>query len=202
MTGYIFNRLASAVLVVLLVTLISFSVMLLVPGDPAAMVAGANATEAKLDHSPPASAKSAPLCPPTPRPHRAAISRARRWRAGSVEWRAPAVDRYVHAWKWMEHAGLGMRAAGEAMLSDRRVTDSDRSGALRCKMGWRIRMSRSRTRFRGRPTSRTCSSSSRTSGGVPCRPHDQRRRRQKRRLEAGPPRRRGQGTDCARGQDH
>jgi len=32
-------------LVVLLVTLISFSVMLLVPGDPAAMVAGANATE-------------------------------------------------------------------------------------------------------------------------------------------------------------
>jgi len=45
LTGYIFNRLASAMLVVLLVTLISFSVMLLVPGDPAAMVAGANATE-------------------------------------------------------------------------------------------------------------------------------------------------------------
>ena len=32
MTGYILNRLASAVLVVLLVTLISFSVMLLIPG--------------------------------------------------------------------------------------------------------------------------------------------------------------------------
>ena len=48
MTGYILNRLASAVLVVLLVTLISFSVMLLVPGDPAAVVAGATATEEEI----------------------------------------------------------------------------------------------------------------------------------------------------------
>ncbi len=48
MTGYIINRLFSATLVVLLVTLISFSVMLLVPGDPAAIVAGANATEEEI----------------------------------------------------------------------------------------------------------------------------------------------------------
>ena len=44
MTGYILHRLASAVLVVFLVTIISFSVMSLVPGDPASVVAGANAT--------------------------------------------------------------------------------------------------------------------------------------------------------------
>jgi len=44
-TAYVINRLASAILVVALVGLISFSVMLLVPGDPAAIVAGANATE-------------------------------------------------------------------------------------------------------------------------------------------------------------
>ncbi len=48
MTGYILNRLASAVLVVVLVTLISFSVMLLIPGDPAAVVAGALATEQEI----------------------------------------------------------------------------------------------------------------------------------------------------------
>lgn len=44
MIGYILHRLASAVLVVFLVTIISFSVMSLVPGDPASVVAGANAT--------------------------------------------------------------------------------------------------------------------------------------------------------------
>ncbi|MBL8688609.1 MAG: ABC transporter permease [Rhodospirillaceae bacterium] len=44
MTGYILHRLASAILVVFLVTIISFSVMSLVPGDPASVVAGANAT--------------------------------------------------------------------------------------------------------------------------------------------------------------
>ena len=44
MIGYVLHRLASAVLVVFLVTIISFSVMSLVPGDPASVVAGANAT--------------------------------------------------------------------------------------------------------------------------------------------------------------
>jgi len=48
MTAYVLNRLASAVLVVFLVTIISFSVMSLIPGDPAAVVAGANATEAEI----------------------------------------------------------------------------------------------------------------------------------------------------------
>jgi len=45
MGGYILGRLAAAVPVVLLVTLISFSIMSLVPGDPAAVIAGATATE-------------------------------------------------------------------------------------------------------------------------------------------------------------
>jgi peptide/nickel transport system permease protein len=43
--AYVINRLASAVLVVALVALIAFCLMLIVPGDPAAIVAGANATE-------------------------------------------------------------------------------------------------------------------------------------------------------------
>jgi peptide/nickel transport system permease protein len=43
--AYVINRLASAVLVVSLVALIAFCLMLIVPGDPAAIVAGANATE-------------------------------------------------------------------------------------------------------------------------------------------------------------
>jgi peptide/nickel transport system permease protein len=46
--AYLINRLASAVLVVALVALIAFSVMLIVPGDPAAIVAGANATEEEI----------------------------------------------------------------------------------------------------------------------------------------------------------
>jgi peptide/nickel transport system permease protein len=46
--AYVINRLASAVLVVALVALIAFSVMLIVPGDPAAIVAGANATEDEI----------------------------------------------------------------------------------------------------------------------------------------------------------
>ncbi len=45
MIAYVINRLASAVLVVSLVALIAFCLMLIVPGDPAAIVAGANATE-------------------------------------------------------------------------------------------------------------------------------------------------------------
>ena len=45
MIAYLINRLASAVLVVALVALIAFCLMLIVPGDPAAIVAGANATE-------------------------------------------------------------------------------------------------------------------------------------------------------------
>jgi peptide/nickel transport system permease protein len=49
MTGYILHRLASAVLVVFLVTIISFSVMSLVPGDPASVIAGANATPDEID---------------------------------------------------------------------------------------------------------------------------------------------------------
>ncbi len=49
MTGYILHRLASAVLVVFLVTIISFSVMSLVPGDPASVVAGANATPDEIE---------------------------------------------------------------------------------------------------------------------------------------------------------
>lgn len=48
MIAYVINRLASAVLVVALVALIAFSVMLIVPGDPAAIVAGANATEDEI----------------------------------------------------------------------------------------------------------------------------------------------------------
>lgn len=43
--AYVINRLASAILVVALVALIAFCLMLIVPGDPAAIVAGANATE-------------------------------------------------------------------------------------------------------------------------------------------------------------
>jgi len=48
MAGYVAWRLASAVPVVLLVTLISFSIMSLVPGDPAAIIAGATATDAEI----------------------------------------------------------------------------------------------------------------------------------------------------------
>jgi peptide/nickel transport system permease protein len=48
MAGYIAWRLVSAVPVILLVTLISFSVMSLVPGDPAAIIAGATATDAEI----------------------------------------------------------------------------------------------------------------------------------------------------------
>ncbi len=48
MAGYVAWRLASAVPVVLLVTLISFSIMALVPGDPAAIIAGATATDAEI----------------------------------------------------------------------------------------------------------------------------------------------------------
>ena len=48
MLGYVAWRLASAVPVVLLVTLISFSIMSLVPGDPAAIIAGATATDAEI----------------------------------------------------------------------------------------------------------------------------------------------------------
>ena len=49
MTVYVLHRLASAVLVVFLVTIISFSVMSLVPGDPASVVAGANATPDEIE---------------------------------------------------------------------------------------------------------------------------------------------------------
>src|SRR5688572_9836333 len=49
MTIYILHRLASAVLVVFLVTIISFSVMSLVPGDPASIIAGANATPDEIE---------------------------------------------------------------------------------------------------------------------------------------------------------
>lgn len=48
MAGYIAWRLVSAVPVILLVTLISFSIMSLVPGDPAAIIAGATATDAEI----------------------------------------------------------------------------------------------------------------------------------------------------------
>lgn len=48
MGGYVAWRLVSAVPVVLLVTLISFSIMSLVPGDPAAIIAGATATDAEI----------------------------------------------------------------------------------------------------------------------------------------------------------
>lgn len=48
MAAYIAWRLVSAVPVILLVTLISFSIMSLVPGDPAAIIAGATATDAEI----------------------------------------------------------------------------------------------------------------------------------------------------------
>jgi peptide/nickel transport system permease protein len=48
MARYIAWRLVSAVPVVLLVTLIAFSIMSLVPGDPAAIIAGATATDAEI----------------------------------------------------------------------------------------------------------------------------------------------------------
>lgn len=48
MAGYALRRLLASVPVLLLVTLISFSVMLLVPGDPAATIAGAGATDAEI----------------------------------------------------------------------------------------------------------------------------------------------------------
>ena len=44
MTGYVLRRLASAVPVLLLVTLISFGIMQIVPGDPAMIIAGLGAT--------------------------------------------------------------------------------------------------------------------------------------------------------------
>ncbi|HEX6113422.1 MAG TPA: ABC transporter permease, partial [Geminicoccaceae bacterium] len=44
MGRYILHRLASSIPVLFLVTLISFSLMQLVPGDPAILVAGLNAT--------------------------------------------------------------------------------------------------------------------------------------------------------------
>lgn len=48
MAGYALRRLLASVPVLLLVTLISFSIMLLVPGDPAATIAGAGATDAEI----------------------------------------------------------------------------------------------------------------------------------------------------------
>ncbi|MBI1774291.1 MAG: ABC transporter permease [Proteobacteria bacterium] len=49
MIRYIIQRLVSSVPVVVLVTLISFSIMQLVPGDPAAVMAGPSATKTELD---------------------------------------------------------------------------------------------------------------------------------------------------------
>jgi peptide/nickel transport system permease protein len=48
MGRYVAWRLVSAVPVILLVTLIAFSIMSLVPGDPAAIIAGATATDAEI----------------------------------------------------------------------------------------------------------------------------------------------------------
>ncbi len=48
MARYLAWRLASAIPVLLLVTLIAFSIMSLVPGDPAAIIAGATATDAEI----------------------------------------------------------------------------------------------------------------------------------------------------------
>jgi peptide/nickel transport system permease protein len=47
--GYALRRIAASIPVLLLVTLISFSMMHLVPGDPAAAIAGAGATNAEID---------------------------------------------------------------------------------------------------------------------------------------------------------
>lgn len=49
MLWYAARRIAASVPVLLLVTLISFSMMHLVPGDPAAAIAGAGATNAEID---------------------------------------------------------------------------------------------------------------------------------------------------------
>ncbi|MCU0986727.1 MAG: ABC transporter permease [Acetobacteraceae bacterium] len=49
MLGYALRRIAASIPVLLLVTLISFSMMHLVPGDPAAAIAGAGATNAEID---------------------------------------------------------------------------------------------------------------------------------------------------------
>ena len=48
MTNYIFGRLWSAALVLLAVSLMSFFIVFLVPGDPAAIIAGENATPERL----------------------------------------------------------------------------------------------------------------------------------------------------------
>ena len=49
MTRYILHRLIASIPVIFLVTLIAFSIMQLVPGDPAAVIAGANATQEEVE---------------------------------------------------------------------------------------------------------------------------------------------------------
>jgi peptide/nickel transport system permease protein len=49
MSKYIIRRLLASIPVVFLVTLIAFSIMQLVPGDPAAVIAGSNATQEEIE---------------------------------------------------------------------------------------------------------------------------------------------------------
>ena len=49
MLRYAAMRLASAVPVLFLVTLITYGILLLIPGDPALVIAGPSATEAEIE---------------------------------------------------------------------------------------------------------------------------------------------------------